>query len=60
MLKIYIEMLSIFLLIISGMVLRYFKIVKKEDASVLLNLVFYLTVQQSWKANTTISTLGFS
>ena len=37
-------MFSIFLLIFSGMSLRYLKIVRKDDASVLLNLVFYLTM----------------
>jgi len=59
MIKIYIEMLSIFLLIISGMVLRYFKIVKKEDASVLLNLVFYLTMPALVLANLPTANISY-
>lgn len=44
MLKIYLDLLPIFLLIFAGMALKYLAIIKKEDASVFLRLVFYLTM----------------
>jgi malate permease and related proteins len=51
MVKIYSELITIFLLILSGIALRYFRILKKEDASVFLNLVFFITMPALVLAN---------
>jgi len=59
MLKIYTELFSVFLLIFSGIGLRYFKIVKKEDASIFLSLVFYLTMPALVLANLPSANIGF-
>jgi predicted permease len=42
--KVYLELLPVFLVIFSGTALRYFKILVKEDASIILNLVFYFSL----------------
>jgi malate permease and related proteins len=42
--KIYLQLLPVFLLIFSGTALRYFKVLVKEDSSVILNLVFYFSL----------------
>lgn len=44
MLDIYLELLPIFLLILIGILLRRLGIIKKEEASLFLRLVFYLTM----------------
>ncbi|MFN8258741.1 MAG: AEC family transporter [Bacteroidales bacterium] len=44
MIKIYSELVTILLTIGAGIILRKFKIIKKEDAGVLLGLVFYITM----------------
>ena len=44
MLDIYLELLPIFLLILVGIALRYFKIIKREEAGVFLRLVFFVTM----------------
>ena len=42
--KIYLQLLPVFLIIFSGTALRYFKILSKGDASVILNVVFYFSL----------------
>jgi malate permease and related proteins len=44
MLGIYLELLPIFLLILVGVLLRFLGIVKKDEASLFLRLVFYVTM----------------
>jgi predicted permease len=44
MLQIYLDLLPLFLLILAGMALKFFGIIKKQDASLFLKLVFYLTM----------------
>lgn len=44
MLDIYLNLLPIFLLIIAGIILKTIGIIKKEEASLVLRLVFYLTM----------------
>jgi malate permease and related proteins len=44
MAKIYLQLLPVFLVIFSGTALRYFKILQKEDSSVILNVVFYFSL----------------
>ncbi len=59
MLKIYTELFSVFLFIFSGVSLRYFKIVRKGDASIFLNLVFYLTMPALVLSNLPSANIGF-
>lgn len=44
MIKIYLELLPIFLLIFIGILLRYLKVVKKSEAGLFLKLVFFVTM----------------
>jgi malate permease and related proteins len=42
--KVYLELAPVFLIIFSGTALRYFKILAKEDATIILNVVFYFSL----------------
>lgn len=44
MIKIYLELLPIFLLIFIGILIRYFGVVKKTEAGLFLKLVFFVTM----------------